>query len=229
MMLSKERTFELIIIAIIVQVVILFSLIVTQKRKEDDINDESLIVKCFSRISIFIFGIFSGFAINGVSLFPIKFIKNYSFFIPKYFEKWYYMLSYKRVLQIHTLLSQDMDNMWREFHKVDDFVTELRGLYLGVFCLISAIIFFNIVTHKNQITNNGVYSGLNLYSWDDIEEYQREKYSRRLFKNKYYEITLNIQREKPVKWLQIGEIKKISTYVKEEDKEKVNKLLEDSI
>ncbi|WP_461206313.1 hypothetical protein [Clostridium sp. DL1XJH146] len=221
MMLSKESIFELIIIAIIVQAVLLLALIIVQKRKDKKIN-ETMESKHFNQNNIVVSFIWFMFSIYSMIIFLGGYIKYYSFFIPKYLTKWYYMLSYKHIQQIDNILSQDMDNMWREAIKVYSFEFGLKYFYFGILFLMNSIIFYHIAAHKNQINNDGVYSGRSLYKWDDIKEFIWEKYPNKILISRYYKLTFSIPRDKPVKWFQFGEIKELSIYVKLEDKDNVN-------
>lgn len=160
-------------------------------------------------------------ALSSFWAFSRYYFDNYSFFIPKYLSKWYYMFSYEHLVEIESQLLKDKDNMWYELCRVAIFKSGFKSLYLGMaWIMISGMYFYHGI-QKSEIYTDGVWLRRYKYKWNKIKEYEwkanLKKQSKKEY-SKYYKLALYTTNERFDKRL---------LKVKSMDKEKVDNLLKE--
>ncbi|TCO68052.1 hypothetical protein [Marinisporobacter balticus] len=106
------------------------------------------------------------------SLFLDDFFDYYSFFVPKYLNKWYYMFSYEYIVEIENQLLQNENKMWFELCKIAFYKSELQNLYISMLWITSFGMFFYRGIQKSEVCTNGIWLRMHMYKWERIKAYK---------------------------------------------------------
>jgi len=165
-----------------------------------------------------------------LSIYVNCYFDYYSFFIPKYLDKWYQMFSYKNIIEIENELLKN--NMSYELIKVYLFKSGLNSFYLGICFAWATVTQFYYGIKRNEVCRNGIYFRRYMCKWEKISEYECKgplNKKRKRGNIEYYKLILHIKNGKFQKRISNEDTHEKIIKVKSIDKDKVEEILKNSI